>query len=177
VLFSVDSLPTRADRFIWTVLRPLYFVAKATLGLVPEFVNPKYADSDRKQFKKPTRLECMMQDFPRYFDASKVGFTTITGTGFAEKQGQVDLDRPISFYSPVKNNVLDGAAKARKGQVPGCAAAGESDVYVFLFPVDYISCGRCRRSQSRSVDIIQMNHNKFMMFRRSHKFWSVPSIT
>ena len=99
------------------------------------------------------------------------------GAGRVYRARQVDLDRPISFYSPVKNNVLDGAAKARKGQVPGCAAAGESDLYVFLFPVDYISCGRCRRSQSRSVDIIQINHNKFMMFRRSHKFWSVPSIT
>jgi UDP-sugar pyrophosphorylase len=92
---------------------------EATLGLVPEFVNPKYADAERKKFKKPTRLECMMQDFPRYFEASKVGFTTITGTGFAEKQGNDDLDRPISFYSPVKNNLIDAAAKLRKGQVYG----------------------------------------------------------
>ena len=30
-------------------------------GLVPEFVNPKYADAAKNKFKKPTRLECMMQ--------------------------------------------------------------------------------------------------------------------
>lgn len=30
-----------------------------------EFVNPKYADAGRTVFKKPTRLECMMQDYPK----------------------------------------------------------------------------------------------------------------
>mgnify|MGYP006155069591 CR=1 FL=1 len=33
----------------------------ATSGVVPEFVNPKYKDAARNSFKKPTRLECMMQ--------------------------------------------------------------------------------------------------------------------
>ena len=28
---------------------------------MPEFVNPKYANEERTIFKKPTRLECMMQ--------------------------------------------------------------------------------------------------------------------
>lgn len=30
-----------------------------------EFVNPKYKAGSRTDFKKPTRLECMMQDFPK----------------------------------------------------------------------------------------------------------------
>jgi UDP-sugar pyrophosphorylase len=34
---------------------------RKTGGLVPEFVNPKYADATKTRFKKPTRLECMMQ--------------------------------------------------------------------------------------------------------------------
>jgi len=29
-------------------------------GVVLEFVNPKYKDDTRKEFKTPTRLECMM---------------------------------------------------------------------------------------------------------------------
>ena len=33
----------------------------ATGGTMPEFVNPKYANEERTVFKKPTRLECMMQ--------------------------------------------------------------------------------------------------------------------
>ena len=32
-----------------------------TKGIMPEFVNPKYADAEKTVFKKPTRLECMMQ--------------------------------------------------------------------------------------------------------------------
>lgn len=33
--------------------------------MVVEFVNPKYKDSSKTEFKNPTRLECMMQDFPK----------------------------------------------------------------------------------------------------------------
>ena len=38
-------------------------------GLVPEFINPKYTDATKTAFKKPTRLECMMQDFPKLLPA------------------------------------------------------------------------------------------------------------
>lgn len=31
-----------------------------TGGVIPEFVNPKYANAERTVFKAPTRLECMM---------------------------------------------------------------------------------------------------------------------
>ena len=31
-----------------------------TGGVIPEFVNPKYANDERTFFKSPTRLECMM---------------------------------------------------------------------------------------------------------------------
>jgi len=33
---------------------------KRTGGVIPEFVNPKYANEERTVFKSPTRLECMM---------------------------------------------------------------------------------------------------------------------
>ena len=36
--------------------------------MMPEFVNPKYADSMKTKFKKPTRLETMMQDYPRLLE-------------------------------------------------------------------------------------------------------------
>ena len=50
-------------------------------GVVLEFVNPKYKDDKaRTEFKKPTRLECMMQDIPKLFQKemgseAKIGFT------------------------------------------------------------------------------------------------------
>ena len=48
--------------------------------VVIEFVNPKYKDDTRTEFKKPTRLECMMQDIPKLFQKemgseANIGFT------------------------------------------------------------------------------------------------------
>ncbi len=39
-------------------------VLQRTAGAVPEFVNPKYKNPEKTEFT-PTRLECMMQDFPK----------------------------------------------------------------------------------------------------------------
>jgi UDP-sugar pyrophosphorylase len=85
-------------------------------GVIGEFVNPKYADATRTAFKAPTRLECMMQDFPWSLpDGAKVGFTTINQVWAA--------------YSPVKNNLAEAAAKAAAGAPSHSAAAAELDVY------------------------------------------------
>lgn len=85
-------------------------------GVISEFVNPKYADETRTAFKKSTRLECMMQDFPKSLPpGSKVGFTTIKPAHAA--------------YSPVKNSVSEAQAKAAGGNPQHSAASGEFDVY------------------------------------------------
>lgn len=88
-----------------------------TKGIMPEFVNPKYQDSTKTTFKKPTRLECMMQDFPTVLkgdEAKRVGFTSVAA----------DL-----CFSPVKNATADGVALQEKGTQPGTAASGEADQY------------------------------------------------
>jgi len=83
-------------------------------GAVPEFVNPKYADSEKTKFKKPTRLECMMQDHPKMLGPdAKVGFTT-----FAEWT-----------FVPVKNSVHEAASKAGTGVPMRCASEGELAYY------------------------------------------------
>lgn len=47
-----------------------------TKGLINEFINPKYADSTKTVFKSATRLECMMQEYPRLLkNGDRVGFT------------------------------------------------------------------------------------------------------
>eukprot|EP01048_Picozoa_sp_COSAG05_P007983 COSAG05_NODE_586_length_8516_cov_12.928122_3_plen_236_part_00 len=95
-------------------------------GTVPEFVNPKYKDASKTSFKSPTRLECMMQDFPRlYSKGEKLGFTSLNR-------------KFVRQYSPVKNNVKDAAVKQASGLEPACAAAGEMDVY--KFNCDYLGC-------------------------------------
>jgi UTP--glucose-1-phosphate uridylyltransferase len=93
-------------------------VLERTKGIMPEFVNPKYSDPATKSvFKKPTRLECMMQDFPVVLEddeCSRVGFTSIDAR---------------YCFSPVKNAVGDGAALQQSGTQPGTAASGEADQY------------------------------------------------
>lgn len=42
-------------------LGPYAEALNRTNGAMPEFVNPKYKDAEKTVFKKPTRLECMMQ--------------------------------------------------------------------------------------------------------------------
>lgn len=86
-----------------------------TAGVVGEFVNPKYTDSTRTTFKKPTRVECMMQDYPKALEASaKVGFTIA----------------PLWLcYSPCKNNSTDAAIAVASGVPGSCAFTSESDQY------------------------------------------------
>lgn len=51
-------------------------VLKETQGAISEFINPKYADATKTKFKSATRLECMMQDYPKLLkNGDRVGFT------------------------------------------------------------------------------------------------------
>lgn len=87
-----------------------------TQGIISEFVNPKYADEAKTVFKKPTRLETMMQDLPKLF-------------GPNEKVGVSIFDRRWSF-SANKNNIVDAASKASAGGPPESGATAESDFYL-----------------------------------------------
>jgi UDP-sugar pyrophosphorylase len=86
-----------------------------TNGLMPEFVNPKYADEGKNLFKSATRLECMMQDYPRLLEKDeKVGFTM--------------YDKWFCF-STCKNNLKDGIDKLKKNLNPETAFSVEQDIY------------------------------------------------
>jgi len=96
-------------------LGPYADALAASGGAMPEFVNPKYADASRSGFKKPTRLECMMQELPKLLPAhATVGFT--------------QFERWFSF-SPVKNAIGDAVAQAAKGNYAASPGAGEAAVY------------------------------------------------
>lgn len=72
-------------------------VLNETKGVIAEFINPKYTDSTKTAFKSPSRLECMMQDYPKLLpNADRVGFTQI--------------ERGYSFAA-VKNDIQSAAAK------------------------------------------------------------------
>jgi UDP-sugar pyrophosphorylase len=88
-------------------------------GVVTEFVNPKYKDESRTSFKKPTRLECMMQDFPKLMEKemgaeARIGFTS--------------LEKWLAF-SPAKNSLDAGAASAAANVPPGTASSAEAEFY------------------------------------------------
>lgn len=83
-------------------------------GVVPEFVNPKYADASKLAFKAPTRLECLMQDFALLLESSPVGFCA--------------MPRWLTF-SVVKNSAEDALTKLQARQPPDCAFSGESEFF------------------------------------------------
>jgi UDP-sugar pyrophosphorylase len=91
-------------------------ILKASQGIIAEFVNPKYTDESKTAFKKPTRLETMMQDLPKLF-------------GSDEKVGVSIFDRVWSF-SANKNNMVDAAARHAAGGPPESGASAESDFYL-----------------------------------------------
>lgn len=91
-------------------------ILERTQGIIAEFVNPKYADETKTAFKKPTRLETMMQDLPKLF-------------GPGEKVGVSIFGRQWAF-SANKNNIIDAAAKAASGGPPESGATAESDFYL-----------------------------------------------
>lgn len=87
-----------------------------TGGVIPEFVNPKYANAERTVFKSPSRLECMMQDYPKLLIGGKdrVGFT---------------MYEPWFCFSPAKNNCADAVNCFNKSLPPFSAASAEWDMY------------------------------------------------
>ncbi|XP_011027439.1 PREDICTED: UDP-sugar pyrophosphorylase [Populus euphratica] len=95
-------------------LDPYIEELKKTGGAIKEFVNPKYKDTSKTSFKSSTRLECMMQDYPKTLPPSaRVGFTV--------------MDTWLA-YAPVKNNPED-AAKVPKGNPYHSATSGEMAIY------------------------------------------------
>jgi UDP-sugar pyrophosphorylase len=110
---GTSPFPGNTNQLIFAL--PAYAAAlQASAGAMPEFVNPKYTDASRSAFKSPTRLECMMQDFPWVLaPGAPVSFTSLDA----------------GFYAPVKNSRGDALKKASSGGTSGGAAEGEHAVY------------------------------------------------
>lgn len=102
-------------------LEPYISNLKKSNGVLGEFVNPKYADGSRQRFKKPTRLECMMQDYPKTLSSgARVGFSTA----------------PAWLWSPCKNNAADARASVEAGIPAGSAMTAESDY--LRYPLEFL---------------------------------------
>jgi len=97
-------------------LEPYLRVLESSGGVIAEFVNPKFADASRTKFKKPARLETLMQDLPKSF---------VSG----EKVGVTIFDR-VWCFSACKNNLVDAAAKVASDGPPESASSAENDFYL-----------------------------------------------
>jgi UDP-sugar pyrophosphorylase len=96
-------------------LPPYCDTLKRTNGSIPEFINPKYVEGSRDEFKKPTRLESLMQD---YVKADLAGASV----------GVTQIDRWLIF-SPVKNALANAWELHNRGIPMESAASGEMDMY------------------------------------------------
>ena len=90
-------------------------ILEQTKGVIAEFVNPKYEDANRSIFKKPARLETMMQDLPKLYTSE-------------QKVGVAVFDRIWSF-SANKNKLDDALIKQKSGRPAESASTAEADFY------------------------------------------------
>ena len=90
-------------------------ILEQTKGVIAEFVNPKYEDTNRSIFKKPARLETMMQDLPKLYTSE-------------QKVGVAVFDRIWSF-SANKNKLDDALIKQKSGRPAESATTAEADFY------------------------------------------------
>ncbi len=67
---NINQLILKVDSYVKSL--------EETQGIIAEFVNPKYKDASKTGFKSSTRLECMMQDYPKALPPyAAVGFTVV----------------------------------------------------------------------------------------------------
>ena len=97
-----------------------------TGGVMGEFVNPKYKDAARETFKKPTRLECMMQarDLPEIFFGRDVRSRPPAATP-SPPAPPSPLRRPLTILSSHAS-----PRGTRAGLPQGAAAVGERRLHV-----------------------------------------------
>lgn len=87
-------------------------------GLVPEFINPKYADKEQSLFQSPARLECMMQDLPKIMHSKR-------------RIGYCSLPRWICF-SAAKNSLENALLQAQKTGYEESMYSMEEDYYTLF---------------------------------------------
>jgi UDP-sugar pyrophosphorylase len=112
--FGLSFFPGNINVLIFN-LDSYFKTLEKTKGLMPEFVNPKYADELKTTFKSPTRLECMMQDYPLLLQENeRVGFT---------------MYQNWFCFSTCKNNLKDGTERLKKGLMAETSFSLEQDIF------------------------------------------------
>ena len=115
-----SAYPGNANNLVFKLKTYRKTIEGEDQGVVNEFVNPKFKE-DKVTFKKPTRLECMMQDFPLLM---RKEIPSGGSVGFAQ------FDRDMTF-SPAKNSRDSGVEGERMGsKSTGTLTSAESEGYL-----------------------------------------------
>jgi len=130
-----SKFPGNTNSFI--IDNEVYQVVMAKYkGAIPEFVNPKYTDDTKTKFKKPTRLECMMQEYPKLLSQYQREFGALKQDN-DEKAECTDNTFEVGMTTfppwlamkPVKSNIADSIKQVQKMGTSFSAAHGEGAVY------------------------------------------------
>merc|ERR1719229_1309997 len=133
-------------------------------GAIPEFVNPKYKDDTKTEFKKPTRLECMMQEYPKLLSQYQREYGNIGGGNDEEKkQSGSSLEVGMTCFppwlamKPVKSNIADSIKQVQKMGTSFSAAHGEGAVYFMNRTLFRASTGNeeCTLESKEKLEIIK----------------------
>ncbi|RLN91165.1 hypothetical protein BBJ28_00021598 [Nothophytophthora sp. Chile5] len=101
-------------------------VLETSKGFVPEVFNPKFlAGANKRAFKSPARLECMMQDFPKLLVQYQIAHHDDSSEGGV---GLVQFPSSL-VYSPCKNDAVSASEKASNDVPPQCASSAEHEVF------------------------------------------------
>eukprot|EP01084_Bolivina_argentea_P009428 17598_1 len=100
-------------------------------GAIPEFVNPKYTDDTKTKFKKPTRLECMMQEYPKLLSQYQREYGKDEEAKSDDNGFNVGMTcfPPWLAMRPVKSNLVDSVKQVQKMGTSFSATSGEAAVY------------------------------------------------
>ena len=98
-------------------------------------VAQQFKDKTRTVFTKPTRLECMMQDFPKLL---------VKELGSDTRIGFTSFEKWLSI-SPAKNSLDAGAKGVSTGTPPATTSSAEMEFYE-------MNCRKVRRKNSRGVE-------------------------
>lgn len=106
-------------------LDPYVRVLEKSFGFVPEVFNPKFVPgANKRAFKSPARLECMMQDYPKLL----VQFASASAEHVNSATGHVLFPASL-VYSPCKNDAASASVMAHHDIPPQCASSAEHDLF------------------------------------------------
>ena len=109
-------------------------------GVISEFINPKYADEKKLKFKKPARIESMMQDIAKVMTGANIQYTNF---------------KRLWAFSPLKNALSEAIKKFKNGLPSDSAISAENDLYALNREKLKLAGMKIQKGNTRKVNGIE----------------------